>query len=192
MAVLDERTCRAGIQLRKMITASEMFLIKRFLNNFQVRTSNIKEPFVDRSSEYGDWTIWIPEGGTGGAGFPWSKLAFGYALTTIEGETEEDDDTPVVNINAGSVRMHGLRVYTYTPPEGGSELPLVGDECIVFIEIDRLSAGETITLSAQTVMTPTTATTLRIPLYTFIKTGEVYALHVIHNMGDINIDQPIR
>ena len=88
--------------------------------------------------------------------------------------------------------MHGLRVYTYTPPEDGSELPLVGDDCIVFIEIDRLSGGDTITLSAQTVMTPTTATTLRIPLYTFKKTGGAYALHVIHNMGDINIDQPIR
>ena len=121
-----------------------------------------------------------------GESFPWSKLAFGYALAT-------DDDTPVVNINAGSVRMHGLRVYTYTPPEDGSELPLVGDDCIVFIEIDRVSSENDITLSAQTVMTPTTATTLRIPLYTFRKLeGGSYALHVIHNMGDINIDQPIR
>ena len=129
----------------------------------------------------------------GGPAFPWSKLAFGYALAIKEGETEEEPDTPAVNINAGSVRMHGLRVYTYTPPEDGSKLPLVGDDCIVFIEIDRVSSENDITLSAQTVMTPTTATTLRIPLYTFRKLeGGSYALHVIHNMGDINIDQPIR
>jgi hypothetical protein len=131
-------------------------------------------------------------GGVAPDSFPWSKLSFGYSLTTKAGETEEDDDLPAVNINAGSVRMHGLRVYTYTPPEGGSKLPLVGDDCIVFAEISRVSSEDEITLSAQTVMTASTATTLRIPLYTFTKIGGAYALQVIHNMGDINIDQPIR
>ena len=95
MALLDERTCKPGIRLNKMLTASEAFLIKRFLNNFQIRTSNITEPFVDRSSEYGDWTIWIPEGGGGGEVF-----AHGWKAS-VAYDTENEEEAATVTVKSG-------------------------------------------------------------------------------------------
>ena len=203
MAVLDERTCKRGVQLRKMITASEMFLIKRFLNNFRVRTWNGSEPFVDRSSEYGDWTIWIPEGGGGGGGISLSKVSFGYSLLPFSADLESEPPVPagtICRINVGSVRFHGIRTYRLESlgiedePYIGAEVDLVGETCYVSLGMDRQSVDDTITVSAATQEEESSSTTMRIPLYRFkAKGGGRYEIDWHYRFGgDIDISAPIR
>ena len=171
MALLDERTCKPKVKLNKMITASEMFLIKRFLNNFQVRTWNGSEPFVDRRSEYGDWTIWIPQstGGGGGARFPWSKLAFGYSLAGS-----------ICTIYGGSIRI--ARVGTYAT----SDTVITLSGAVQWVYVKHAYDHESTTIEVSATEPAGSADYLEIPLYNFVRNvGGGYELSRICNMGDI-------
>jgi hypothetical protein len=130
----------------------------------------------------------IPHGG--GSGVDYSKFAFGYKLVSIAGDTEEDPSTPGVEITPGSVRMHGLRVYTMAEAE---IVALTGTPCIVTLVVDRTAtAPASITFEVSSVVADSTSTSLRIPLYSFKQMGDSYALELIYSLGDINFDQPIR
>ena len=72
--VLDETTCRPRSPLRKMWTADEARLVKHVLTNLEVRQWDKSYTEVDRSDPFGNWIIWIPEGGAASgawSGFVW-------------------------------------------------------------------------------------------------------------------------
>jgi hypothetical protein len=199
MAVLDERTCRPGVKLNKMLTASEAFLIKRFLNNFRVRMYNGSEPFVDRSSEYGDWVIWIPEGGGGGGGTSLRNVDFWYRLVF-----DADTLTTSCTINPGYINVHGQARYELPEePEENREVELTGETAIVWLEYQRAIDGEnypTITLRTGPVLPPIDGPVVSVPLFTF-KGTEVevdestsylsYRIHRQHRIGGLDVDTPI-
>jgi len=74
--VLDETTCRPRSPLRKMWTADEARLVKHVLTNLEVRQWDKSYTEVDRSDPFGNWIIWIPEGGGGAASGAWSGFVW--------------------------------------------------------------------------------------------------------------------
>lgn len=65
MHTLDETSCAKGKPLRSLWTADEARMVKHILNNLTVKQWNLPSTEVERDLS-GDWTIWIPEGGSGG------------------------------------------------------------------------------------------------------------------------------
>lgn len=66
MHTLDETSCAKGKPLRTLWTADEARMVKHILNNLTVKQWNLPSTEVERDLS-GDWTIWIPEGGSGAA-----------------------------------------------------------------------------------------------------------------------------
>jgi hypothetical protein len=113
------------------------------------------------------------DGGTASA-FPWHKLAFGYSLS---GTT--------CTIYPGAIRLHGLAIYPLTE---ATDVTLTGSEPYVYLSIAVNAATGTAPTVAVSASEPvSTASTLRIPLFTFtLISGSNYAMQDIHNLGDIN------
>ena len=57
---LDENTCSRGMPIRKLFSAEEARLVKRFINSFRVRMWEGNYPFVDRSDPLGEYVIYLP------------------------------------------------------------------------------------------------------------------------------------
>jgi hypothetical protein len=186
MSRLDETRCRPGSPLNRMFTAGEAAVIKRFINSFQVRLWNGREPFVDRTNPYGEYTIYLPRTGDS---FPWSKLSFGYALAVVYGGTEEAPTvTTTCTINSGTLRIHGIGTVSF--PE--SEITLLAETCTVYAQAARGSLADgTIHVSASP--SATSNTHYWFPLYTFTydATTERHALDTIHHFGDLHLDVPV-
>jgi hypothetical protein len=151
-----------------MFSAWEARLVKRFINNFRVVTWNGREPYIDRSDPFGEYTIYIPRS-SGGATFPWSKLAFGYSLS---GTT--------CTIYGGSIRI--ARVGTYAV--GETNVTLSGAVVWIYVRHAYDHGETTIEVSATE---PSGSTDyMEFPLYNFVRNaGGAYELSRICNMGDI-------
>lgn len=191
MARLNERSCRSGAPLKQMFTADEAFVIKRFLNSFDVRMGGFREPFVDRSSPVGEYVIYLPRtSGTGGVSFPWDKLAFGYALSAELDSSDEPTGNTICTINPGKIRIHGAGVFELTSAASVVLTPMT--TAWVYAQMPR--AGGSITVLATSTEPESNATSLKVPLYKFTKSGESYVLSDgdgIRHMGDINLDVPL-
>ncbi len=86
MSILQERNCRRGLPLKKMWTAAEAALVKRFLDRFEVKTYDGNDPFIDRSNPYGEWKIYIPGNVVA---FPWGdRWPWGFEFF-YEGEVRK-------------------------------------------------------------------------------------------------------
>ncbi len=193
MPNLDETRCRPGAPLKRMITAEEAAIIKRFINGFRVESWNGSAPFIDRSHPYGEYTIYIPRSGGGGAGVDYSKWAFGYSLG-FDADTKETTCT----ISAGTVRIHGQSNLALDE----SEIVLTGTPCYVYLEYTRPSGG--LSLKVINEDPDSTATTVRLPLYIFdgsvtsVPEGDSYLTYSIRtkggilHLGDFNFDTPIQ
>jgi hypothetical protein len=163
-----------------MFTAGEAAVIKRFINSFQVRFWNGREPFVDRSNAYGEYTIYMPRSSGGSAAI---TSTFDFALA-YDAET----DVSTCTISPGEVRMHGLRTYKLTEP---APVVLTGTIACVHLVIDRASPSAPLTVASD-LIAETDGANMRLPLYTFEKKGASYALKASHHRGDFDFAAPIR
>ena len=126
----------------------------------------------------------------GGAGFPWSKMAFGYRLIVEAGETEEDPSTTLCRIFPGKIRMHGIGNRTLANEQ---DVALGASEEWVYVQFARGGSSGPASISHSFTEPVSTSTTVRIPLYVFERlNGGAYSLKQICNMGDVNFDTPIR
>lgn len=108
--------------------------------------------------------------------FPFDKLAFGFSL-----------NGDVVTIFPGTLRIHGTGLF----PVAEIDVTLTGSVEFVFLAHSRDHNSTSITHS--TTEPETTSNELRVPLYKFTAdTPGLYELDRILNMGDINIDTPLR
>jgi hypothetical protein len=165
-----------------MFTADEAATIKRFINSFQVRLWNGREPYVDRSHPFGEYTIYLPRS-SGAASFPWSKLAFGYTLAM-------EETTWICTIYPGAVRLHGIGVRTL---DAETDVVLSGSPAWVYVEFSRATAApSTLTLAVAASEPVSTSAVVRIPLYRFDYTNGAYTMGRICNMGDVHFDTPVR
>ena len=114
--VLDETTCRPRSPLRKMWTAGEARLVKHVLTNLEVRQWDRSYTEVDRSDPFGNWIIWIPEGGSGG-----TEGDYAFKLSATENMDENGDpyDPPrfTVNVLGGTAQTLGGTPYIYDDEE---------------------------------------------------------------------------
>ena len=192
MPWLDETTCRPGASLRRMFTSAEAAIIKRFINSFQVRTWNGREPYIDRSNVLGEYTIYIPRSGGSGPPFPWEKLSFGHTII-------RDGNSTSVRINTGSIRRHGFAPWTLDGNDESRTVSLSGQTEIVFLNI--LKSTGLVLVDHQSTEPLTSGSEIKIPLVRLV--GEIivpdegdsylsYALDWIYNMGEVHFDTPIR
>jgi hypothetical protein len=176
MPRLDETRCRQGSPLNRMFTADEAATIKRFINSFQVRLWNGREPYVDRSHPFGEYTIYLPR--SSGAAFPWSKVSFGWSLAD-----------GVVTVYAGRLHIHGIGVVSFVE----TEVTLLAETCTIYAHCARGSlANGTIAVSASPAATSNTH--YRFPLYTFTYDTESETYETpprIHHFGDLHLDAPV-
>jgi len=134
-----------------------------------------------------------------GSSFPWSKLAFGYALD--KNIDDPEDPYTECTINPGSVHVHGITDIEF---DGGSKV-LTGSPCMIYLTYDRPNGAATLEVTNKDPVSDewprSNGSTVKIPLYIFGGTevtpdvGDaylVYALTRICNMGDINFDTPIK
>lgn len=187
MAQLNEYSCRPGARLRNLFTAWEARAVKHFINSFKVVTWNGAEPRIDRSDPYGEYTIYIPRTGTG---VNYRKYAFGYSLSTVEGETEEDPSTTICTIQPGAIRMHGAGVYYLAAAAEVTLDPM--SEPWVYASCPR--GGGSVSIAASSTEPISNVSTLKIPLYQFERTtGGSYVLPDggIRHIGDVNLDTPL-
>ncbi len=115
MRTLDETSCAKGKPLRTLWTADEARLVKRILNNLTVKQWNLPSTEVERDLS-GDWTIWIPEGGSGGTSTSAYRSYFkvadasteigGCIVAVKDGGTYEEPST----VRCGTVIVNGERV----------------------------------------------------------------------------------
>ena len=112
-----------------------------------------------------------------GDSFPWTRVALGYKLTSAT----------KCKIYAGSLRIHGVGTY----PIVETEHTLDGAVAWVFVKHAR-DHSSTI-LDSTTTEPETTSTELQIPLYRFVRSSKgKYAISRVCNVGDINLDTPVR
>jgi hypothetical protein len=165
-----------------MFTADEAAAIKRFLNSFDVRLWNGREPYVDRSNPFGEYSIYIPRT----AGIDYTKFCFGFKLTRSVDESE--NVTWTITIYPGKVRLHGLRTYSL---DASVDITLTAEVEHIYAVVNRVS-GSAVTIDQATEEPTTTGTTMKLPLYTVEKTGSAYGTPTIHHLGDFDFDTPIR
>ena len=103
MHTLDETSCAKGKPLRSLWTADEARMVKHILNNLTVKQWNLPSTEVERDLS-GDWTIWIPEGGTSSsedvAGTPAMYkvvIILGWKKTSAEASWEQMTAEEVVS-----------------------------------------------------------------------------------------------
>jgi hypothetical protein len=131
----------------------------------------------------------------GGAGVDYSKWAFGFALSTDAGETEEDPPVTICTITPGTIRCHGAGSWGLDPESLFPFTVILDplDEPWVYAQMPR--GGGTVTINVSSTEPVSNASTLKIPLYLFKLTGGSYALHPtkggIRHIGDVNIDTPL-
>jgi len=125
-------------------------------------------------------------GGGGGSGFPWDKLAFGYALAVTEAGAHE------CTIHPGAVRLHGIGNLSLAED---AKVTLTGDPEWVFVEYARSmsSPGGAVTIGHSATEPESTSATVRVPLYRFdARADGGYTLGMICHLGDVQFDSPIR
>lgn len=126
----------------------------------------------------------------GGAGINYRKCAFGFALSSEPGETEEDPATTLCTIMPGTIRFHGAGVWSMATAQGVTLDPM--SEPWVYAQMPR--GGGAISILASSTEPISNASTLKIPLYQFERTpGGTYVLPDggIHHMFDVNMDTPL-
>ena len=100
MHTLDETSCAKGKPLRSLWTADEARMVKHILNNLTVKQWNLPSTEVERDLS-GDWTIWIPEGGSGGTSAYRSYFRVINASTT-------DPDVCKIGVTSGGNTVSGI------------------------------------------------------------------------------------
>lgn len=114
MHTLDETSCAKGKPLRSLWTADEARMVKHILNNLTVKQWNLPSTEVERDLS-GDWTIWIPEGGSGTEG------DYAFKITATENMDGNGDpyDPPrfTVNVLGGTAQTLGGTPYVYDDEE---------------------------------------------------------------------------
>jgi len=121
-------------------------------------------------------------GNSGGPGFPWEKLAFGWRLAFDSGT-----GNTTCTIFPGAIRIHGVATVRLGV---ATDVVLTSSPSWVYLQRNRAGGGITVHVSATD--PDSTAGLLRIPLYRFDGTpGSSYKLGHIARMGDVHFDSPM-
>ena len=114
----------------------------------------------------------------GGAGFPWSLLAFGYSLSDA-----------TCTIYPGTIRLHGIGTYSVAQ----TNVTLTG--AVEWVYVEQVKATPATTSIKHSATEPESNVAYRrLPLYKFEAEAGVYSLSSpggIRHMGDFNFDTPI-
>jgi hypothetical protein len=152
-----------------MPSASDLNAVMKLLNNAQAHDGIWMR--------LGSGGLHIGGGASGGSGFPWHKVAFGWSLADN-----------VVTIRAGVLHIHSIGKVNF--PE--TAVTLLAETCTVYAQCARGSyADGQILVSAAP---PATSNThYRFPLATFSYNEETdnYAMETIHHFGDLHLDTPL-